>query len=38
VTDDLGEHVEVRIGEAVILGPLMDDVLALLKAKRANEE
>ncbi len=37
VTDDLGERIEVRIGEAVILGPLFDNVLEELRAKRANE-
>jgi hypothetical protein len=37
VKDDFGERITVRIGEAIILGPLIDDVLEELRAKRANE-
>ena len=37
VTDDFGDRVEVRIGEAVILGPLIDSVIETLMAKRAND-
>ena len=38
VIDDFGAHIEIRVGEALILGPLMDDVLEQLKARRANED
>jgi hypothetical protein len=37
VTDDFGDHLEIRIGEAVLLGPLIDSVIEKLSAKRANE-
>jgi len=37
VTDDFGEHIEIRMGEAIILGPLLDSVLEELRAKQANE-
>ncbi len=37
VTDDFGEHVEIRVGETVILGALFDAVLADMKSKLANE-
>ncbi len=37
VTDDLGDHVEVRRGEAVIIGPLIAEVLEQLRAKVAND-
>ncbi len=37
VTDDFGGRIEVRIGEALILGQLIDAVLEELRTKRANE-
>lgn len=38
VTDDFGERIEVRFGEALILGPLIESVLQELRAKAANED
>ena len=37
VMDDFGERIEIRFGEVVILGPLLDSVLEELRAKRANK-
>jgi len=37
VTDDLGEHLEIRRGEFVLLGPLIDSVIENLQTKLANE-
>jgi len=37
VTDDFGGHIEVRYGERIILGKLIDDVIAGLAAKKAND-
>jgi hypothetical protein len=37
VTDNFGNRVEVRYGEMVILGGLIEDVIAELQAKKAND-
>jgi hypothetical protein len=37
VTDDFGTHIEVRYGEFIILDRILDDVLADLEAKIAND-
>ncbi len=37
VRDDLGDRPEIRIGEALMLGQLLDIVIEKLKAKRAND-
>ena len=37
VTDDLGSRIEVRRGECVIIGKLIDDEIAALGAKTAND-
>lgn len=37
VTDDFGDHVEIKVGEAVMLGQLMNHVIDKLRTKRANE-
>jgi hypothetical protein len=38
VTDDLGEHIEIRAGEVIIVGRLIDRVIDDLRTKRANKE
>ena len=37
VTDDLGEYIEIRQGESLILGRLIDSVIDDFKTKAANE-
>lgn len=37
VTDDFGHRVEVRYGEVLILGRLIEDVIAKLQAEKAND-
>ncbi|GEM_PF-6749078 len=37
VMDDLGSHIEIRRGEPVIIGRLIDEVIAELEAKIAND-
>ena len=36
VTDDFAQHVEIRYGEAAILGRLIEDVFATMKNRIAN--
>jgi hypothetical protein len=37
VTDDLGSPIEIRRGECDIIGKLIDDLIAELEAKTAND-
>ena len=38
VTDDLGAHIEVRRGECVILDRLIDEEIAKLRIRKANDD